>query len=87
MPNVIEAQCSGMKCIASTEVPYSAKVTENLEFIDLKEPTKVWKEKMSVNLTRRNFDKEIEKAGYNIRKESKKLEKKYYDIYISKVKK
>lgn len=84
---LIEAQCSGMKCIASTEVPYSAKVTENLEFIDLKEPTKVWKEKMSVNLTRRNFDKEIEKAGYNIRKESKKLEKKYYDIYISKVKK
>lgn len=80
---LIEAQCSGLKCIASKEVPYSSKVTENLKFVDLNDEIKVWKNGLLGTVARKDFCLEIEKAGYNIKKESKKLEKKYYNMYIN----
>ncbi len=82
---LIEAQCSGLKCIASKEVPYSSKVTENLKFVGLNDGIKAWKNEIPGTAIRKDFCGEIEKAGYNIKKESKKLEEKYYNMYINKV--
>lgn len=81
----IEAQCSGLPSIASTEVPEIAKVTPTLQFIDLNEKSNVWCDIIlnRCNDTRVDYSKEISDAGYNIALESTKLEKEY----ISKVKK
>ena len=39
---LIEAQVSGLHCISSTNVPQEAKITDNYDFIDLKDNKKVW---------------------------------------------
>lgn len=81
---LIEAQCTGLACISSTEVPSIAKVTEKLEFIDLKENVKVWKNKileLSKGSKRKTSQKELAVAGYDIDRETKKLENKYIEYY------
>lgn len=40
----LEAQITGLKCILSTGVPLETKVTENVEFAELKQGPKVWAE-------------------------------------------
>lgn len=79
---LIEAQCSGLCCIASTEVPNMAKVTDNLEFIQLSETSQKWAENTVVLLNKNNrkdYSKEVSNAGYNIVKEAKKIENKYIE--------
>lgn len=77
---LIEAQCSGMSCVASTEVPRVAKVNSNVYFLDLSSDIKMWTEK--VNLAKEhkritNIEK-MKLANYDIVSETKKLE----NIYI-----
>ena len=77
---LIEAQCAGCCCVASTEVPTIAKVTENLEFLNLSDQPNVWADKISDSTNdyqRKDYTKEITKNGYEIKNEVKKLEKKY----------
>lgn len=76
----VEAQCSGLPCVASTEVPEIAKVTDSMSFVDLAEPVDVWSKEMEKQLkSAKREDKiaEVSKYGYNIKEEAKKLEKKY----------
>lgn len=78
---LIEAQCAGCYCLASTEVPIIAKVTENVEFIKLKNSYKVWRD-LILNYKieeRKNLYKTISEAGFNIKNEVKILEEKYLD--------
>lgn len=77
---MIEAQCSGLPCIASTEVPEIAKVSDKTYFIGLNQPISYWTNtiKESIN-TDREVDLElVRKAGYDIKTEAKKLEEKYF---------
>jgi len=77
---LIEAQCAGCCCVASTEIPVIAKVTNNFEFLNLSDQPNVWADKISdvVNdYKRKDYVKEIAKNGYEIKNEVKKLEKKY----------
>lgn len=76
----IEAQCAGLKCVCSTEVPEKAKVTDNAEFISLDESVEVWAKSTlenCVNDNRRDHKDEIASLGYDIRTEVSKLENKY----------
>lgn len=80
---LIEAQCAGNLCFASTEVPKIAKATENLYFISLLNSPKDWANSILSAYKkhcRKNECKEIGKYGYDISKESKKLEKKYEQL-------
>lgn len=75
---LIEAQCSGLNCIASKDViPVTARVTELLEFVDLEKVAKVWAE-LSVRRTmrtvnRRKYKNKIECTNFNIRHEAIRL--------------
>lgn len=76
---LIEAQTAGIYCFASTEVPEIAKVTDNMEFLELTDNPKKWTEQiLKISNYQRAGTKEIvSKQGYDIEKESKKLEDKY----------
>lgn len=77
---LIEAQCSGLCCIASTEVPQVAKVTDNIDFISLDDDTNNWCDSIikskSYNQRIDNF-KQVSQSGYHIQEEVNKLEEQY----------
>ncbi len=77
---LIEAQCSNLLCVASTEVPSIAKITNDVFFISLNQTAKVWADEiMLYKKTERNDStKMVSSSGYNINKEIKKLEEEYY---------
>ena len=80
---LIEAECAGVLCFASTDVPAIAKVTNNLDFISLNEEPGVWATKILDRLKdykRKDCVKVVQKAGYDIKIEVKKLEEKYRDL-------
>ena len=80
---LIEAQCSGLPSLCSTEVPSIAKVTENLFFEKLTESSKSWQIKIKIileNKKRNNYIEEIKKHGYDIKKEVEKLKNKYMQM-------
>lgn len=77
---LIEAQVSGLPCIASNEVPREAKLTELLSFKELDEDSKEWAKAILKNrdsFVRENKGKKISEEGYDIFKEVKKLENFY----------
>lgn len=80
----IEAQVAGCKCIASTEVPVIAKITDNLEFISLNKSAKEWSDEIFSKLnneTRKSYVKEATKYGYDIKSEAENIEKYYISLY------
>ena len=84
---LIEAQCAGCYCIASCEVPNIAKITKNLEFIKLKESPKLWAFSIIKSWDidkRKDYSKEVCECGYDVNREVKKLERKYFELYKNK---
>lgn len=83
---LIEAQCAGLPCIASTEVPEVARVTQNLRFADLSFNQTEWANcifKSLENYKRTNNSEGVRSNNYDITEESNKLVDKYYS-YINK---
>ncbi len=81
---LIEAQCSGLPCVCSAEVPKVAKVTKNLTFVSLKEKMNKWVDiviSKLKSLKRSNNYSAITKAGFNIVNEAQMLEI-YYEEKI-----
>ena len=79
---LIEAQVSGLSCYASTEVPKIAKVTENVDFLDLDCDPKIWATLIlnhDDENKRKNYIDEISSKGYNIKIENKRLEDYYFE--------
>lgn len=79
---LIEAECAGVPCVASEEVPLIAKVTDNLEFVSLDDSVQVWSDttfKLLNNYKRKDYSKEVRNSGYDIKEEAKKLEKNYLE--------
>lgn len=74
---LIEAQASGLKCIASTMVPQEANVGNLVEYIPLEEK-ELWKRELTnCKADRVLCDNIIIKNGYDIKTEAKKLENYY----------
>ena len=81
---LVEAQVSGLRSYASTEVPKIAKVTENVDFLDLDCAPEIWATlilNQDNENKRRSYIDEISSKGYNIKIENKKLE----DYYLRKM--
>ncbi|MCI8759653.1 MAG: glycosyltransferase family 1 protein [Clostridia bacterium] len=82
---LIEAQCSNLYCITSTEVPTSAKINENIDYLSLLESPNTWANKILENskqkIQRELFNQAIQDRGYDIKREEKKLTKKYLKLY------
>lgn len=77
----IEAQSTGLKVIASKNVPTIAKVTELMEFLEL--DVEKWSEFILANSNsyeRKNMKKDITAASYNIYEETNKLERLYVKL-------
>lgn len=81
---LIEAQCSGLPCISSNEVPNNVKITNDVAFIDLNKENSIWVDEIikfkNSNKKRVSYDKEISNSGYDISVESKKLQSKYEEL-------
>lgn len=76
---LIEAQASGLPCVASTEVPDIANVTSNLVFLDLDDSIFNWVKVISGMVTQNDRIIVNDKIDlYNIEKEKSKLER-YYE--------
>lgn len=87
---LLEAQASGLRCVASTGVPEAANVAGNVEYLGLDEPVDLWAEKVSfccntANRSEKSTEaiKKITDRGYNIAKEAYILK----DFYLSVIKK
>ena len=83
---LIEAQISGLKCFTSSRVVASeAKITENLYFLDLNNDADYWAKKILKykKYNRNSHITEAVKYGFDIKQLTKKLEKKYIELYMS----
>lgn len=80
----VEAQASGLHCIASDQVPKEISVTENVKFLSLDDNVDVWVDEI---LRKKNyFERQdtsllVKNNGYDINNVCKKLEK----IYINSI--
>lgn len=80
---LIEAECAGLPCFASTEVPEIVKVNDNLKFISLEESASVWADEILSAIDgyeRKDCTEDVQNAGYDIKHEVKKLEKCYEEL-------
>ncbi|WP_031556736.1 glycosyltransferase family 1 protein [Lachnospira multipara] len=79
--SVIEAQAAGIPCLISGAVTKEVKITDLCYFCSLKKPIAVWVELLDslIKLKKRDMKNEIDKAGYNIDKAYKKLERIYLE--------
>ncbi|WP_281522036.1 glycosyltransferase family 1 protein [Dubosiella newyorkensis] len=68
----IEAQAASLPIICSTEVTKETKITNLVEFLDLKAPINEWAEKVK-SISRKDVSEEIKKASYDIKTEGEKL--------------
>ncbi|MBN2860857.1 MAG: glycosyltransferase family 1 protein, partial [Sphaerochaetaceae bacterium] len=77
--SLVEAQASGLPCIASDTVPAEAKVTDLVTFLSLHEEISCWvdaiREKRSV--VRKGRIEEVRNAGYDIVSSARELEQVY----------
>lgn len=77
---LLEAQCAGLMCIASTFVPEDVQVTENIVFKSL--DIEVWKEyiKSISYYERKDMSPKILEQGYDIKKNVLELENLYKEV-------
>ncbi|MEG1311461.1 MAG: glycosyltransferase family 1 protein [Romboutsia sp.] len=63
---LVEAQAAGLKCITSTGVTGESNITGNVEFIDLKENSSFWANKIiNTDTIKKNLKKKIVEKGYD----------------------
>lgn len=74
---LVEAQASGLVCLASTNVPNECNITGNVQFIDLAKSNSEWADfilnKQNRNFNRNKFADEMIKQGYDIYQNAEKL--------------
>ena len=82
---LIEAQASGLDCIASTEVPTQVKLIPEVYFMSINEKNSItdWANDI-IRITpskRRNCEKELRNSNYSLEDEAMKLKEKYIELY------
>lgn len=81
---VVEAQASGLKCIISDKISKEIEISKLVYFMKLTDDAATWARLVldSINVQEReNMSRIIKENNYDIVLESKKLEKKYIDMY------
>lgn len=79
----VEAQAASLLCILSTSMTKETKVLDTTEFISLEESPTTWATHLLNsyhNFKRTSNQQEIQHNGFDITKETKKLEKKYIEL-------
>ncbi len=86
---LIEAQASGLRCIASDTITDEVKITDLLEFRSLKSSAQSWADSVVQMLVtkrdRKSDQEEIRKAGYDVAFSSKELGSFYQNILTNHV--
>lgn len=78
---LIEAQASGLSCIASTGVPKEAQVTPYVKFLNLEGGAARWAEEvLGCDLTRHDTQDFVKESGYDIETSAEDLRKKYLSL-------
>lgn len=74
---LVEAQASGLACVASTNVPEECNITGNVCFVDLKKSNSEWADiilsKQGENYDRSKYADEMIEEGYDIYQNAEKL--------------
>lgn len=78
----IEAQVSGLPCLLSDKVPLESKISDNVKYIKL--DYEIWIRNIcnliDTNNERGLSEKDVDKFGYNINIEARKLENRYIEL-------
>lgn len=79
----IEAQTSGLPCIFSDTITKEVGITENAEFLSLKESPELWAERIlrCRGRQRKSCKSALLKAGYDIRQTADIVERLYLDVH------
>lgn len=85
---MLEAQASGLPCVASTKVPALAKVTDNVKFIGLDEPVEKWVKALKNADTNKRVGRRqsVVDAGFDIKETAEFLQNFYLAKYEEAVK-
>lgn len=77
----IEAQCAGLRCICSKEIPNEANITDLFEYCDINNIDE-WIKKINAkrDIQRRKYKQDIINNSYEITEEAKKIEKIYLKL-------
>ena len=81
---VVEAHCSNLPCIVSSEVPKIVKIGSNIIFVSLENDIYYWAEKVNLIVEQYKKRGDFEWSSvirYDIQKEAVKLENKYIIMY------
>ena len=74
---LVEAQASGLVCVASTNVPVECNVTDNVHFIDLEKSDSEWAdivlEYRKITTDRSKFAEKMKELGYDINQNAMEL--------------
>lgn len=79
----LEAQCTGLPCIVSKQIPKTVQVTDLLEFISLEESPKYWACKIlssASSIKRIGRADELLEQGFDIKSSACYLQERYQDI-------
>lgn len=83
--SIIEAQCSGLKCILSDTITSQVAITDKVEFLSLNDEMSVWNNKINQppsKSDRTYYYSLVRTAGFDIKETSKRIEN-FYDDLIS----
>ena len=78
----IEAQCTGIPCVLSTNITDEAKITENVMLLNLNNSIDEW-QKTILNMQQMQREKAVYKirdAGYDIKNVAKRMEEFYLSV-------
>lgn len=80
---LVEAQVSGLPCLASDVIPKEVKLTDNLVFYSLEKSDEQWANKiLDMSCIKRvDKSKEIKKAGYDLETNAKELQQWYIERF------
>ena len=84
----IEAQCSGLKCICSKNVPKEVDITGNVEFLSLEDDKSFWVNKIfEIVKENKRIDCSslVSQNGYDIVVEAEILVSYYFDLLKEKI--
>lgn len=78
---LVEAQAAGLCCFVSKNVTKEIAITDGVYYLSLEKTEEEWAKEILNNRKRnQNADYEVTKAGYEIEKETKELERYYCEM-------
>lgn len=78
----VEAECSGLPCVMSTNITKEVELTENTKFLSLNETAEFWATEIikCKQLHREDCSKTVEEKGYDVKGVAVNLQNKYIEL-------